>query len=101
MVTPATRRVLRGKRSLALTSREFDLLLLLLRERGRVVSRERILSEIWQGETAAASNVIEVYVRYLRQKLEEGGERRLIQTVRGQGYCLGERLPGRANDDGP
>jgi len=60
-----------------------------------VVSRERILKEVWQGETAAASNVIEVYVRYLRQKLEEGGERRLIHTVRGLGYCLGERLPER------
>jgi DNA-binding response OmpR family regulator len=93
VVNPATRRVQRGTRSVALTTREFELLLLLLRERGRVVSRERILKEVWQGETAAASNVIEVYVRYLRQKLEEGGERRLIHTVRGQGYCLGERLP--------
>jgi DNA-binding response OmpR family regulator len=82
-------------RTVALTTREFDLLLLLLRERGRVVSRERILKEVWRGETAAASNVIEVYVRYLRQKLEEGGERRLIHTVRGQGYCLGDRLPER------
>jgi DNA-binding response OmpR family regulator len=93
VVTLSTRRVQRGNRTVALTTREFDLLLLLLGERGRVVSRERILKEVWQGETAAASNVIEVYVRYLRQKLEEGGERRLIHTVRGQGYCLGERLP--------
>ena len=92
VVIPASRRVQRGNRSVDLTTREFDLLLLLLRERGRVVSRERILKEVWQGETAAASNVIEVYVRYVRQKLEEGGERRLIHTVRGQGYCLGERL---------
>ena len=95
VVTPATRRVQRGNRTVALTTREFELLLLLLRERGQVVSRERILKEVWQGETAAASNVIEVYVRYLRQKLEEGGERRLIHTVRGLGYCLGERLPQR------
>ena len=95
VVTPASQLVQRGKRTVALTTREFDLLQLLLRERGRVVSRERILKEVWRGETAAASNVIEVYVRYLRQKLEEGGERRLIHTVRGQGYCLGERLPDR------
>jgi DNA-binding response OmpR family regulator len=95
VMTPASRLVQRGKRTVALTTREFDLLLLLLRERGRVVSRERILMEVWRGETAAASNVIEVYVRYLRQKLEEGGERRLIHTVRGQGYCLGEKLPER------
>ena len=101
VVTPATRRVQMGNRSVTLTTREFELLLLLLRERGKVVSRERILKEIWQGETAAASNVIEVYVRYLRQKLEEGGERRLIHTVRGQGYCLGERLPEREGGVGP
>jgi hypothetical protein len=100
VVTPATRRVQRAQRVVTLTAREFELLLLLLRERGRVVSRERILSEVWQGETAAASNVIEVYVRYLRQKLEEGGERRLIHTVRGHGYCLGDRLPARQEQDG-
>ena len=100
VVTPATRRVQRGHRAVTLTAREFELLLLLLRERGRVVSRERILAEVWQGETAAASNVIEVYVRYLRQKLEEGGEQRLIHTVRGQGYCLGDRLPVRQDQAG-
>jgi len=100
VVTPATRRVQRGNRAVTLTVREFELLLLLVRERGQVVSRERILAEIWQGETAAASNVIEVYVRYIRQKLEDGGERRLIHTVRGQGYCLGERVPGRQAIDG-
>ena len=100
MVNTATRRVQRGNRALTLTAREFELLLLLLRERGGVVSRARILAEIWQGDTAAASNVIEVYVRYLRQKLEEAGERRLIHTVRGQGYCLGERLPARHDQDG-
>ena len=55
--------------------------------------REQILGEVWDDEQATASNVIEVYVRYLRQKLEEGGERRLIHTVRGRGYCLAERLP--------
>jgi DNA-binding response OmpR family regulator len=60
---------------------------------GTVVSRDVILRQVWNDERGAASNVIEVYVRYLRQKLEEGGGRRLIHTVRGQGYCLGERLP--------
>ena len=95
VVIPASRHVERGGRAVALTARELDLLLLLLQERGQVVSRERILAEIWQGEGSAASNVIEVYVRYLRQKLEQGGERRLIHTVRGQGYCLEERLPAR------
>lgn len=90
---PGQRQVHRGNRSVALTAREYQLLLLLLREAGSVLSRERILAEIWPDQRGAASNVIEVYVRYLRQKLEEGGERRLIHTVRGRGYCLSERLP--------
>ncbi len=90
---PVRRQVQRGNRSVALTAREYQLLLLLLREAGTVLSRERILAEIWPEQRGASSNVIEVYVRYLRQKLEEGGERRLIHTVRGRGYCLSERLP--------
>lgn len=91
----ATREVRRGARMLQLTTREYDLLLLLLGQSGTVVSREAILEAIWPEERPAASNVIEVYIRYLRQKLEEQGERRLIHTVRGQGYCLSERLPSR------
>ena len=100
VVIPASRLVRRGNRAVVLTAREYDLLLLLLRESGRVVGRERILAEVWRGETAAASNVIDVYVRYLRQKLEEGGERRLIYTVRGQGYRLGEDPGARSEADG-
>lgn len=91
----ATREVRRAGRLLQLTTREYDLLLLLLERSGTVVSREAILAAIWPEERPAASNVIEVYIRYLRQKLEEQGERRLIHTVRGQGYCLAERLPSR------
>ncbi|MBM5815046.1 MAG: response regulator transcription factor [Cyanobacteria bacterium K_Offshore_surface_m2_239] len=87
-VDPQGQTVTRGGRVLALTSREQQLLLLLLRHRPGVVSRERILREIWPEERGAASNVIEVYVRYLRRKLEEGGHARLIHTVRGEGYCL-------------
>jgi DNA-binding response OmpR family regulator len=48
---------------------------------------------VWNDDRGISSNVIEVYVRYLRQKLEEGRERRLIHTIRGQGYCLSERVP--------
>jgi two-component system response regulator MprA len=77
----------RGQR-LSLTSREFQLLMLLLRHSPKVVGREQILREIWPEERAASSNVIEVYVRYLRRKLEAGGLPRLIHTVRGLGYCL-------------
>jgi len=93
VVNPLGRQVKRGPRPVALTAREYQLLLLLLERKGTVVSREQILRHVWNDQQAAASNVIEVYVRYLRQKLEEGGERRLLHTVRGQGYCLSERLP--------
>ena len=94
-VDPERRQVRRGQRSVALTAREYQLLLLLLRHRGNVVSRELILQEIWADQPRDASNVIEVYVRYLRRKLEEGGERRLIHTVRGLGYSLAETPPSR------
>lgn len=90
---PASRQVRRGERSLALTAREYQLLLLLLQHRGEVLSREQILSSVWPDQQGSASNVIEVYVRYLRQKLEQGGERRLIHTVRGRGYCLSDAGP--------
>ncbi len=90
---PVARQVWRGQRQLTLTAREYQLLLLLLRHRGTVVSRERILEEIWAEQGGGASNVIEVYVRYLRQKLEQEGERRLIHTVRGRGYCLSDGRP--------
>ena len=68
--------------------------MLLFSRVGQVVSREQILSEVWNGDQGASSNVIEVYVRYLRQKLEEGGEERLIHTIRGRGYSLSDGLPG-------
>ena len=95
---PASRQVSRGGRGLALTAREYQLLQLLLERRGQVLSREEILRRVWPDQQqGSASNVIEVYVRYLRQKLEQGGERRLIHTVRGRGYCLCEGLPPAAD----
>jgi DNA-binding response OmpR family regulator len=90
---PIRRIAWRGGRNLNLTAREYQLLLLLLRERETVLNRERILREIWGDAESAGSNVIEVYVRYLRQKLEQEDGRRLIHTVRGQGYCLAARWP--------
>ncbi len=92
-IDPVARQGWRGQRQLSLTAREYQLLLLLLRHRGSVVSRERILEEIWADQGGGASNVIEVYVRYLRQKLEQEGESRLIHTVRGRGYGLSEGQP--------
>ena len=91
-VDPTSRTVRRGGREVALTAREFMLLQVLLQRRGQVLSRDVLLQEVWQGERSS-SNVVEVYVRYLRQKLEAGGERRLLHTVRGRGYCFGQVLP--------
>jgi DNA-binding response OmpR family regulator len=76
-----------------LTAREYQLLLFFLRHPGEVISRDKILQRVWGHSESGGSNVIDVYVRYLRQKLEAGGEGRLLQTVRGQGYALAERLP--------
>ncbi len=92
-IDPSNRSVWRGQRQVALTAREYGLLLHLLEHRGQILSREQILAAAWKGQQGVASNVVEVYVRYLRQKLEEGGERRLLHTVRGRGYSLCDGLP--------
>ena len=78
----------RGHRELVLTRTEFSLLELFLGHPEQVLTRDVITDRIWQYEIGAGSNVLEVYVSYLRGKLEEGGEARLIQTVRGVGYVL-------------
>ena len=91
---PSTRDVWRGGRSLDLTTREFMLLHTLLQYQGHVLSREQLLQQVWQDERANSGNVVEVYVRYLRQKLEAEGEGRLLHTIRGRGYCLGPAAGG-------
>ena len=89
---PINRQVWRGARTIALTAREYALLLVLMQQAGRVFSREELQQRVWQDERAFSSNVVEVYVRYVRQKLEQAGEPRLLITVRGRGYCLGSPL---------
>ena len=85
-----TREVTRDGRSVHLTRREFDLLALLLDNAGAVMPRERLLTDAWGFESAVETNAVDVYVGYLRRKLEEGGEPRVIHTVRGVGYVLRE-----------
>ncbi|MCT0213700.1 MULTISPECIES: response regulator transcription factor [unclassified Synechococcus] len=92
-VDTGSREVRRGSSLINLTAREYQLLMVLLLHVGEVLSREQILREAWGDQPEPASNVVEVYVRYLRQKLEEQGERRLIHTLRGQGYCLCDSQP--------
>lgn len=80
----------RGERTIELTTREFELLSYFLRHPGVVLSQEQLLDHVWEGQFDNESNVLHVYVGYLRNKLEAGGEPRLIHTVRGVGYVLRE-----------
>jgi two-component system, OmpR family, response regulator MprA len=86
-----TRDVRRGGHPIELTAREFDLLVLFLRNPRQVLPRDLIMDRVWGEDFYGESNVLEVYVRALRAKLEEHGETRLIHTVRGVGYTLRER----------
>lgn len=85
-----TRQCFRGGVEIQLTAREFDLLELFLRHPNQVLTREVIYDHIWNYDFGGESNIIEVYIRYLRSKLEAGERSRLIQTVRGVGYALRE-----------
>ena len=69
-------------------------MLVFLQQPGRVFSRDELLRLVWRDETSISSNVVEVYVRYVRQKLEASGHSRLLYTVRGRGYCLGAERSG-------
>ena len=85
-----SRQVTRGKRLVPLTAKEFELLELFLRHPRQVLTREVIFDRVWGYDFGGESNVLEVYIRYLRQKLEAENELRLIHTVRSVGYVLRE-----------
>jgi two-component system, OmpR family, response regulator NblR len=84
------RQAVRNGRTIDLTMKEFELLRYLMEHPREVLAREQILENVWGYDFAGESNVIEVYIRYLRLKIEDEGEKRLIQTVRGVGYVLRE-----------
>lgn len=86
----STRRAFRGDRAIDLTMKEFELLKYLMAHPREVLTREQILENVWGYDFMGESNVIEVYIRYLRLKIEDEGSQRLIQTVRGVGYVLRE-----------
>jgi DNA-binding response OmpR family regulator len=86
----AARELRVGDRRVELTAKEYELLELFMRHPNQVLTREVIYDRVWGYDFGGESNIIEVYVRYLRQKLEANGEPRLIQTVRGAGYILRE-----------
>ena len=85
---PATRTVTRGGEAITLTNREFALLEYLLRNAGRGLTRTMIAEHVWDYSFDSATNVIDVYVNYLRKKIDAGREPKLIHTVRGVGYVL-------------
>jgi DNA-binding response OmpR family regulator len=87
-LNPDTREVRRGEREIELTNREFELLEYLMRNERLVVSRERLLDEVWGYDPTAATNTIDVFISNLRRKLEEDEEPRLLHTKRGAGYVL-------------
>jgi two-component system response regulator MprA len=87
---PDNRSVLRGDRVIELTKTEFDLLAVLLQSATRVVTRSVLFTEVWGYDFGTKSNSLDVYIGYLRRKLEAAGEPRLVHTVRGVGYVLRE-----------
>jgi two-component system response regulator MprA len=85
-----SRQASRGNRVVSLTAKEYELLELFMRHPKQVMTREVIFDRVWGYDFGGESNVLEVYIRYLRQKLEADNELRLIHTVRGVGYVLRE-----------
>ncbi len=89
-IDTASRDIWRGKRRIELTAREYELLEFMARNPRRVLSRSLLLSRVWGHESGVETNVVDVYVGYLRKKLDAAGEVALIRTIRGAGYALRE-----------
>ena len=99
VLEPSTLRVTRAGREIRLTAREFAFLELLARHPGQVFTQERLLDSLWPADATIGSNIVEVYVRSLRRKLDGGRRDGLIETIRGAGYRL--RADGRADPASP
>src|SRR5215467_9629325 len=100
VLDPASRKVHRGKREIKLSPKEFDLLFLLMRRAGETVSRHDLLRESWGLEPETDSNLVDVYVNYLRKKVDAPDEVKLFCTVRGAGYRVGRPAPAKAGKHG-
>jgi DNA-binding response OmpR family regulator len=87
-VDPASKTVWRGESVIDLTAREFSVLEYLMRRKGEVVSKREVLDNVWDSDFEGDSNIVEVYVRHLRNKLDRPFEREAIETLRGSGYRL-------------
>ncbi|MDD2500612.1 MAG: response regulator transcription factor [Geobacter sp.] len=87
-IDPITRKVWRGEKEIELTIKEYGLLEFLVRNTGSVVTRNMIAEKVWDHSFETFTNIIDVYVNYVRKKVDKGFDRKLIHTVRGQGYTL-------------
>ena len=90
VLDPATRRARRGDREIELTAKEFVLLRYLMENAGTALSRSRILSNVWEHSTDTYTNIVDVYIRYLRSKIDADSEKQLIRTVRSVGYMISD-----------
>jgi DNA-binding response OmpR family regulator len=90
VLDPATRRAQRGHRDIELTAKEFLLLSYLMANSGKALSRSRILNNVWEYSNETYTNIVDVYVRYLRRKIDQDGDKPLIRTVRGVGYMISD-----------
>ncbi|WP_257349758.1 response regulator transcription factor [Pseudalkalibacillus decolorationis] len=90
-VNEKTRDVIRGKEKIELTPREFDLLVYLLQNKQQVLNRDQLLSAVWGFDYYGDTNVVDVYIRYLRKKIDNNGDSTLIHTIRGVGYVMKEQ----------
>jgi DNA-binding response OmpR family regulator len=90
IINKKNRQVQRGEEIIDLTKREYDLLTTLMKNVNDVVTREQLVQNVWGYEEGTETNVVDVYIRYLRNKLDQKGKDSYIQTVRGLGYMLRE-----------
>ena len=88
VLEPAARMARRGNHELTLTAQEFDLLEFLVRHRGQVMGRQRILDHVWGYAATPSSNIVDIYIHYLREKVDKGHQTKLIRTIRSVGYVL-------------
>lgn len=93
VLDPAGKRVWRGEREIALTAKEFTLLAYLMAHPGAVISRARLLNNVWELGFDPGTKIVDVYIRYLRRKIDFEGEKPLIRTVRGFGYTISAETP--------
>ncbi len=92
-LSPLTREVTRAGELIPLTAKEYSLLEYLMRNSGRIMTREQITEEVWKADLDGSSNVVDVYISYLRQKIDAPGRTPLLHTIRKSGYCLSPTRP--------